>query len=42
MYSLDIVFNLVGVSAAIDEDVLNTSVCEELEGILNQGGVCQW
>lgn len=38
----DILLDLVGVSAAVDEDVLDTSVCEELEGIFNQGGVCEW
>ena len=37
----DILLDLVGVSAAVDEDILDTGVCEELEGIFNQGGVCE-
>ena len=39
MYSLDIFFHLVSVSPAVDEDVLDAGVCEELKGIFNQGGV---
>ena len=38
---LDVIFNLVRMTSAIYENVLNTGICEELESILNQWGVCE-
>lgn len=39
---LDVFFELVGVGAAVYEDLLYTSTGEELEGVFDERSVCQW
>lgn len=38
---LDIVFNLIGMTSTIDENVLDASVGEEFESIFDQRSVCE-
>ena len=35
-------FHLVGVGAAVNEDVLHAGMREEFERVFNEGGVGQW
>jgi hypothetical protein len=39
--TIDVVLNLLPVSAAVYEDLLDTGIGEELEGVLDQRGICE-
>jgi hypothetical protein len=39
--AVDIVLDLLSVGAAVYEDLLDTGIGEEFEGVFDEGGVCE-